>query len=135
MQRNVVAVMVLVCLALGVFAFNAGADSAYRGGPSLEERVTRLEESADRQRRAIETLRAENAAQQQIQRLLRFRRDASDRLAVFDRRTVRLDARGIYGGPVDNGQIQLGDAPTNCAGRIAKWNAPGRSLGCVRPAP
>ena len=95
-----------------------------------------LEASADRQRRAIEGLREENQQQQKlIAKLLRFRTDANDHLAALERRTARLSGQGIYSGPVDNGQLQLGPEPAACAGDVAEWNAAGTSLGCVPPAP
>jgi hypothetical protein len=64
----------------------------------------------------------------------RHERKARDRLAVLDRRTGKLDARGIYSGPVDNRQIKLGDDPAGCANQVARWNGAGTSLGCVPPA-
>jgi hypothetical protein len=53
---------------------------------------------------------------------------------VLDRRTGKLDARGIYSGPVDNRQIKLGDDPAWCANQVARWNGAGTALGCVPPA-
>lgn len=95
-----------------------------------------LEASADRQRRAIASLRDEIQRQQkQIATLLKFRTNANQRLDAIDRRTMRLDNRGVYGGPVDNGQVQLGDNPAQCNGEIVEWNAAGTSLGCVPPTP
>ena len=135
MRRNVVALMVLVCLAVGALAFNAGAGTAERGTP-LEQRVTVLEASADRQRRAIEGLREENQQQQKlIAKLLRFRTDANEQIALLTRRAARLNAQGICSGPVDNAQLQLGAEPASCGGEVAEWNASGTSLGCVPPAP
>ncbi len=135
MRRKMVALMALASLAVGALAFNAGAGTAERG-TTLEQRVAVLEESADRQRRAIEGLREENQLQQKlIAKLLRFRTDANDQLAALERRTARLSGQGIYSGPVDNGQLQLGTEPAACVGEVAEWNAAGTSLGCVPPAP
>ncbi len=135
MLRKIVALMALLSLALGVLAFNAGAGTAERG-TTLEQRVAVLEESADRQRRAIEGLREENEQQAKlIAKLLRFRTDANEQLAALERRTARLGGQGIYSGPVDNGQLQLGAEPAACVGEVAEWNAAGTSLGCVPPAP
>lgn len=135
MQRNIVALTVLVGLAVGLFAFNAGADTGERGA-SLEQRVNVLEASADRQRRAIASLRDDNQRQEKlITKLLRFRTDANRRLDRLDRHTARLDNQGVYGGPIDNGQVQLGGNPADCSGEIAEWNAAGTSLGCVPPTP
>lgn len=135
MQKNIVALTVLASLMVGVLAFNAGAGSTDRGA-TLGQRVTALEESADRQRRAIEGLRQENEEQQKlIAKLLRFRTDANEQLALLARRAARLTAQGVYSGPVDNGQLQLGAEPASCGGEVAEWNAAGTSLGCVPPPP
>ena len=102
----------------------------------LAQRVTALEASAERQARAIDSLRAENRRQDRaIQRLLRFRTAANERIGALERRTSKLSGRGVYSGPVDNGQVQLGGDPAGCAGQVAEWNAAGTSLGCVPPAP
>jgi hypothetical protein len=135
MKRNGVTLVILVSLAIGVVAFHAGAGTTDRGR-TLEQRVTTLEASADRQRRAIDDLRADNRQQQRlIARLLRFRADANDELARYERRTSRLNGQGVYDGPVDNGQLQLGGDPASCEGRVAEWNAVGTSLGCVPATP
>lgn len=126
--------VVLASLAVGALAVNAGAHTSERG--TLEQRVAVLEESADRQRRAIEGLREENEQQQKlVAKLLRFRTDANEQLAALARRAARLSGQGIYSGPVDNGQLQLGPEPVACAGEVAEWNATGTSLGCVPPVP
>jgi hypothetical protein len=97
--------------------------------------VTALEASAERQRRAIESLREENQRQQRLLRsLLRFRADANDRLEALDRRTSKLGGQGLYSGPIDNGQLELGADPVACAGQVAEWNGAGTSLGCVPSA-
>lgn len=135
MTRNILASAVLAGLIVGALAFNAVAGSAERG-TTLEQRVTVLEESADRQRRAIEGLRQENEEQQKlIAKLLRFRTAANEQLTVLERRSGRLSGTGVYSGPVDNGQLQLGVEPASCAGEVAEWNAAGTSLGCVPPLP
>lgn len=135
MHRNIVALVALASLMVGALAFNAGAESTERG-TTLEQRVTVLEESADRQRRAIEGLREESVEQQKlIAKLLRFRTDANEQLAELARRSARLSGQGVYSGPVDNGQLQLGAEPAGCGGQVAEWNAAGTALGCVPPAP
>ena len=132
MNRNAASLLVLVSLVVGVFAFEAGADGSAQRGSTLARRVSALEDSADRQRRAIEDLRATNARQQKmIKKLLRARTEANERIARLNRRTDKLNGRGVYGGPVDNGHVQLGGDPSNCTGEIAEWNSAGTSLGCV----
>lgn len=136
MNRKAASLVVLVSLVVGVFAFEAGADNSAQGGSTLARRVSALEDSADRQRRAIDDLRATNTRQQKmIKKLLRARTEVNERIARLNHRTVKLNGRGVYGGPVDNGQIQLGGDPSSCAGKIAEWNSAGTSLGCVPPAP
>lgn len=133
MHRSMVALAVSAGLVIGAFAFTAVAEDR---GRTLAQRVSALEASAERQRRAIDDLREENAdQQQQIKRLLRFRTEANERLAVLGRRTSKLSGRGVYSGPVDNGQVQLGGDPADCAGEVAEWNGAGTSLGCQPPAP
>jgi hypothetical protein len=133
MSKQLTALLVLASLVIGAFAFNALAEDR---GQTLAQRVTALEASAERQRRAIENLRDENREQhRQIRRLLRFRADANERLGALERRTGKLNGRGVYGGPVDNGQVQLGADPASCQGQVAEWNGAGTSLGCVPPAP
>lgn len=132
MNRNAASLLVLVSLVVGVFAFEAGADGFAQRGSTLTRRVSALEDSADRQRRAIDDLRATNARQQKmIKKLFRARTEANERIARLNRRTDKLNGRGVYGGPVDNGQVQLGGDPSNCTGEIAEWNSAGTSLGCV----
>jgi hypothetical protein len=126
---------VVATLLVGAFAFNAIAATTDRGR-TLEQRVTALEASAERQRRAIESLREENQDQQPlIRHLLHFRADTNDRLDALDRRTSRLGGQGLYSGPIDNGQLELGADPVACAGQLAEWNGAGTSLGCVPTAP
>ena len=135
MPKTTASIVVLTSLVVGAFGFNAIAETTSTGR-TLAQRVTSLEASAERQRRAIDSLRDENAQQQlQIRRLLAFRTDANERLATLDRRTGKLSGRGVYSGPVDNHQVQIGADPAECAGEVAKWNATGSSLGCVLPAP
>jgi len=134
MQTRTVSLVALASLAIGAFSFNAGADTGERGA-TIAQRVSALEESADRQRRAIESLREENQQQRrQIKQLLAFRTDTNERLARLGHRTSKLNGQGVYAGPVDNGQVQLGGDPTECAGEVAEWNGAGSSLGCVPPA-
>jgi hypothetical protein len=135
MHKQTVGLVVIAGLLVGAFAFNALAASTDRGR-TLEQRVTALEASAERQRRAIESMREENEDQQRmIRRLLRFRTDTNERLQALDRRTSKLGGQGIYSGPIDNGQIGLGADPVACAGQVAEWNGAGTSLGCVPAAP
>jgi hypothetical protein len=134
MHRRTVGLAVIASVLVGAFAFNALAASTDRGS-TLEQRVTALEASAERQRRAIESLREENQRQQRLLRsLLRFRADANDRLEALDRRTSKLGGQGLYSGPIDNGQLELGADPVACAGQVAEWNGAGTSLGCVPSA-
>jgi len=134
-HRTIASLVVLASLVIGAFAFTAIAEDR-GGGQSLAQRVTALEASAERQARAIDSLRAENRQQDRaIQRLLRFRTAVNERIAALERRTSKLSGRGVYSGPVDNGQVQLGADPADCAGQVAEWNGAGTSLGCVPPAP
>lgn len=135
MAKNTASLVVLASLVVGTFALNAIADTTSRGR-TLAQRVEALEASAERQRRAIDSLRDESSLQQrQIRRLLGFRTDTNERLTVLERRTKRMSGRGVYSGPVDNHQVKLGADPAECAGEGAKWNATGSSLGCAPPAP
>jgi hypothetical protein len=59
-QKNLASLVVVTALVVGAFAINAVAEGR---GRTLEERVSALEESADRQRRAIDNLREENEDQ------------------------------------------------------------------------
>ena len=61
--------------------------------------------------------------------------DYRRRLQALDRRTSKLGGQGLYSGPIDNGQIELGADPVACAGQVAEWNGAGTSLGCVPAAP
>jgi hypothetical protein len=54
---------------------------------------------------------------------------------VLDRRTGKLDSRGIYSGPVDDRQIKLGDDPAGCANQVARWNAPAHPSVACRARP
>lgn len=133
MAKYVASMLVVGSLVIGAFAFQAVAETTSRG-QTLGQRVRALEASAERQRRAIESLRDENEQQQrQIKRLLGFRTDTNEQLTVLTKRTRKLSGRGVYSGPVDNRQVQLGTDPAECAGEVAKWNANGSSLGCVPP--
>lgn len=134
MAKYVASMLVVGSLVVGAFAFQAVAETTSRG-QTLGQRVRALEASAERQRRAIESLRDENAQQQrQIKRLLGFRTDTNEQLTILTKRTRKLSAHGVYSGPVDNRQVQLGADPAECAGKVAEWNANGSSLGCV-PTP
>jgi hypothetical protein len=134
MAKYLASMLVVGSLVVGAFAFQAVAETTSRW-QTLGQRVRGLEASAERQRRAIESLRDENAQQQrQIRRLLGFRTDTNEQLTILTKRTRRLSARGVYSGPVDNGQVQLGADPAGCEGKVAEWNANGSALGCVPPA-
>ena len=124
MHRNIASLSVLASLVIGAFAFTAFAED--RGGTSLGQRVTALEASAQRQHRAIDGLREENRD---------FRTDANERIAVLERRASKLSGGGVYSGPVDNAQVQLGAEPAGCAGQVAEWNGAGTALGCVPSTP
>ena len=134
MRKNIVVLAVIASLGVGVLAMNAGADTA-RGGPGeLGQRVTELENRADRQRRAIDSLRSEVAKQQRkIRNLLSFRTATNRWIARIDMRTSKLRNRGVYTGPVDNGQVQLGGDPADFTAHVARWNSTGGALGCVPP--
>lgn len=136
MHKRTLGMAVIASVLVGGFAVNALAASTDRGR-TLEQRVTALEASAERQRRAIESLREENQQQQQqlIRSLLRFRAETNDRLEALDRRTSKLGGQGLYSGPIDNGQLKLGADPAVCAGQVAEWNGAGTSLGCVPSGP
>jgi hypothetical protein len=63
MRKQTVGLVVIASLFVGAFAVDALAASTNRGR-MLEQRVTALEASAERQRRAIESLREESEDQQ-----------------------------------------------------------------------
>lgn len=110
LHKNMLALVVIASLAVGALAVNAVLTPASEGPHS--GRVAVLEESAGRQRRAIEGLREEYEQQQKlVAKLLRFRTDANEQLAALARGAARLSGQGIYSGPVDNGQLQLGSEP------------------------
>jgi hypothetical protein len=132
MAGRAVVGIVTACLLVGAFTLGAVAED--RGGASLTQRVMALEASAERQRRAIDTLREDVREQRRkIAKLTRFRVDANERLARLERKASKLTGRGTYTGPVDNTQVQLGAEPSGCAGAVAEWNSAGTSLGCVPP--
>jgi len=79
MHRTIASLVVLASLVIGAFAFSAFAEDR-GGGRTLAQRVTALDASAERQARAIDSLRAENRQQDRaIQRLLHFRTAANER--------------------------------------------------------
>lgn len=134
MHKNIVLLAVIASLGVGFVAINAGAQTVDRGGATLAQRVTDLEERADRQARAIGALQTENDQQDRtIDRLLEFRTNTNRWRAAINRLTSKLHGRGIYSGPVDNGQVQVGGSPNGCEGQVAKWNDTAKSLGCVTP--
>jgi hypothetical protein len=133
MRKNFVLLAVIAMVGVAAFAFNAGADTVDRGG-TLGQRVTELENRADRQARAIDTLQAQNRRQgKMIAGLLAFRKDIRDWKGHINELTSKLNGHGVYTGPVDNGQVQVGNDPDNCGGQIAEWNDTAMSLGCVTP--
>jgi uncharacterized coiled-coil protein SlyX len=133
MRRNLVLLAVIAMVGVAAFAFNAGADTVDRGR-TLGQRVTELENRADRQARAIDTLQAENNKQaKRIAGLVAFREDIRRWKAHINQLTSKLNGRGVYTGPVDNGQVQVGNDPDNCGGQVAEWNDTAMSLGCVTP--
>ena len=134
MRKNIVLLAVIAMVGVAAVAFNAGAETVERGGATLAQRVTELENRADRQARAIHTLQAENRRQDQaIDGLVAFRQDIRRWKAHINRLTSKINGRGVYTGPVDNGQVQLGQEAGDCGGQPAKWNSTGGSLGCVTP--
>jgi hypothetical protein len=134
MRKNIVLLAVIASLGVGFVAINAGAEPVDRGGATLAQRVADLEERADRQAQAISALQNENDQQdRQINQLLAFRTNTNHWRTAINRLTSKLHGRGIYSGPVDNGQVQIGADPNGCEGQVAKWNDTAKSLGCVTP--
>ena len=134
MRKNIVLLAVIASLGVGFVAINAGAEPANRGGATLSQRVADLEERADRQARAIGALQTENNQQQRtINRLLEFRTNTNRWRTAINRLTSKLHGKGIYSGPVDNSQVQVGNDPNGCEGQLAKWNDTAMSLGCASP--
>jgi hypothetical protein len=134
MRKNIVLLAVIASLGVGFVAINAGAEPVDRGGATLAQRVAELEDRADRQAQAIGTLQNENDQQaRQIKGLLAFRTNTNRWRTAINRLTSKLHGRGVYSGPVDNGQVQVGSSPRGCEGQVAKWNDTAKSLGCVTP--
>ena len=133
MRRNIVVLAVIASFGVGAFAMNATA-GVQRGGATLAQRVSDLEDRADKQARAIAALR-EDISQQKgtIQRLLDFRTRVTRWQNQVEHRISKLNPRGVYTGPVDNSQVQVGGDPQGCGGRVAEWNATAKSLGCAIP--
>jgi hypothetical protein len=130
MRRNVVLLAVLASFVIGAVAMNAAAGTK-RGGATLTQRVTVLEDRADRQAREIDALQTENEKQSNtIQRLLSSRAQTKRALQKLNRLTSRLNGQGVYSGPVDNGQVQMGNDTGGCESLPAQWNATAQSLGC-----
>ena len=50
--------------------------------------------------------------------------------AGITKKTSKLRSTGKYVGPVDNGQLQVGQGASACANQLARWNATAKSLGC-----
>ena len=93
--------------------------------------MTDLEDRADRQAHAIAELRTENARQQtQIAALTKFKKETLRWKAASRRRPRSCVRQGRYVGPVDNGQVQVGQGASACANQLAQWNATAKSLGC-----
>ena len=108
---------------------DTGAETL-RGGATLSQRVADLEDRADRQARAIAELRTENARQQtQIAALTKFKETLRWKAGIT-KKTSKLRSTGRYVGPVDNGQVQVGQGASACANQLARWNATAKSLGC-----
>lgn len=90
-----------------------------------------MEDRADRQAHAIAELRTENARQQtQIAALTKFKKETLRWKAGITKKTSKLRSTGRYVGPVDNGQVQVGQGASACANQLARWNATAKSLGC-----
>jgi hypothetical protein len=133
MRKNIVLLAVIASLGVGFVAINAGAETVDRGG-ALAQRVAELEDRADRQAQAIGTLQNENDQQEhKIHQLLAFRTSTNRWRTAINRLTSKLHGHGVYSGPVDNGQVQVGSDPNGCEGQVAKWNDTAQSLGCVTP--
>lgn len=131
MRRNIIVLVVVASIGIGGFAVSAAAHGQ-RGGATLAQRVTALEKRADRQERAIHALQTENAQQQKaIQGLLAFRTATNRWKAKIAVLTSKLKGHGVYVGPVDNSQVQVGHGAAACRGQIARWNATAKSLGCA----
>lgn len=134
MRKNIVVLGVIAMVGVSAVAFNAGAETVDRGGATLAQRVAELEHRADRQARAIDALQAENTRQQKlITVLLKFRTQIERWKVRINRATSKLNGHGVYRGPVDNSQVQVGHDPQGCEGQVARWNDTARSLGCVSP--
>ncbi|HEY6568078.1 MAG TPA: hypothetical protein VI341_11240 [Actinomycetota bacterium] len=134
MRKNIVLLAVIASLGVGFVAMNAGAETVDRGGATLSQRVDDLEQRVDKQARAIAALRAADVRQDRtIDRLLEFRTSTNRWRAAINRLTSKLHGQGVYTGPVDNGQVQVGRKPEGCEGQVAKWNETAKSLGCVSP--
>jgi hypothetical protein len=130
MRKNVVLLAVIASLGIAVVAMDAGAETP-RGGATLSQRVADLEDRADRQAHAIAELRTENARQQtQIAALTKFKQETLRWKAGITKKTSKLRSTGRYVGPVDNGQVQVGQGASACANQLARWNATAKSLGC-----
>jgi hypothetical protein len=130
MRKNVVLLAVIAGLGIVVVAMDAGADTD-RGGATLGQRVSDLEDRADHQAHAIRALRKENAQQQtQIAGLRKFKKETLDWKKGVTNKISKLRASGRYVGPVDNGQVQVGQGAAACGGLLARWNATAKSLGC-----
>ena len=130
MRRYLAALSIAAVLSAGTFA--AATAEVDDMGPlaQLRRRVTTLEIRADRQRRALAGLRAENAGQQDaIELLLTFRINTNNSISLLFNRTSKLDDAGEYGGPVRANQVST----TACTDGDAIWE--NNNLGCREPTP
>ena len=129
MRKNVVLLAVIASLGIAVWPWTQGpkplaVEPRCPSGADLEDR-------ADRQAHAIAELRTENARQQtQIAALTKFKKETLRWKAGITKKTSKLRSTGRYVGPVDNGQVQVGQGASACANQLARWNATAKSLGC-----
>lgn len=128
MRKGIAGALVAVLLIGGYVAANAQTESR-SALTQLRKRVTTLEIRADRQRRAIVDLRAENAAQgaklanydERLVVLENFRNNTNAWIVILDKRTADLDAQGDYAGPIRANQVNS----ASCFAVDAVWNASG----------
>ena len=130
MKKYLAALSISAVLSAGMFAAASARVDAQGPLAQLRRRVTTLEIRADRQRRAIADLRAENVAQQgDIDVLLTFRTNTNNSITLLFNRTAKLDPSGDYDGPVRANQVST----TACTDGDATWVSGG--LSCLEPAP
>ncbi len=122
-MRKYVPWVLVVALMTASFAGWATANTEAAGPlASLRRRVTTLEIRADRQRRAIVTLREQNVAlADRIEVLEAFRVNTNAWIDYLSKRVTKLDVNGDYNGPVKANQV----SSAACQNVDAVWNATG----------